>query len=119
MKQGNNTGLHILGTIYTKKIESLSNFSGIERKISKIIKKNTLQELGSFYYRFKEGGFTGIVSLIESHVAFHTWPEFGFLTLDVYLCNYSRDNRKNCKNVFNQISKIFKPYKVDKKLVNR
>ncbi len=39
-------------------------------------------------------GVTGVVLLAESHLAVHTWPEHGGVTLDVYVCNARRDNRE-------------------------
>lgn len=113
------TGLHILGKVYTKNIKSLKSLYGAKKSISKIIKIYQLKELGSFYYKFPQGGFTGIVSLVESHIAIHTWPELGYLTLDVYLCNYSRDNKEVCKKVFKKISHLFKPFKIEKKFIKR
>jgi len=109
------TGLHILGGIYTKEYKKLNSLKLTKKYISKIIKKFNLHELGSFYYKFPQnGGFTGLVSLVESHIAIHTWPELGYLTLDVYLCNYSKDNSDTCKKVFKEIIKLFKPIKVKK-----
>lgn len=113
------TGLHILGEIYTEDIHTLKSLSETKKNISKIIKEHHLRELGSFYHQFPEGGFTGIISLVESHIAIHTWPEFGYLTLDVYLCNYLKDNSNICKEVFNEISKVFNPRKITKRLVRR
>ena len=37
-------------------------------------------------------GITGVVLLAESHLAVHTWPELGAVTLDVYVCNHGADN---------------------------
>jgi S-adenosylmethionine decarboxylase proenzyme len=31
-------------------------------------------------------GVTGIAMLKESHMAVHTWPEYGYVTFDVYSC---------------------------------
>jgi len=112
-------GLHILGEIYTKDIQSLKTSNKTKRDVSKIIREHHLKELGSLYYQFPKGGFTGIISLVESHIAIHTWPEIGCLTLDIYLCNYLKDNSNTCKEVFNEISKIFKPFKIRKKLIKR
>jgi len=39
-----------------------------------------------------QGGITGVVLLAESHLAVHTWPELGAVTLDVYVCNLGSDN---------------------------
>ena len=33
-----------------------------------------------------EGGVTGLVMLTESHLACHTYPEFGFATFNLYCC---------------------------------
>ena len=42
----------------------------------------------SFAHPFEGGGqgVTGFVLLAQSHAAFHSYPEFGYLALDVYSC---------------------------------
>ena len=42
--------------------------------------------------QFEPQGVTGTVLLAESHLAIHTWPEHGFVTIDVYVCNLATDN---------------------------
>lgn len=32
------------------------------------------------------GGVTGVVILAESHITFHSWPEHGYVALDVFMC---------------------------------
>ena len=113
------TGLHILGELYTKEKKRLNSLVLAKKQISKIIKNYSLNELGSFYYKFPDGGFTGIISLVESHIAIHTWPELNYLTLDVYLCNYTRDNKEICRKVFKEISEFFRPCKVYKQSIKR
>jgi len=114
------TGLHILGGAHTKETKKLNSLESTKKYISRIIKKYDLHELGSFYYKFpQENGFTGLISLIESHVAIHTWPELRYLTLDIYLCDYSRDNRATCKKVFEEIVHFFKPTKIIRKMIMR
>jgi S-adenosylmethionine decarboxylase len=50
--------------------------------------------VGELFHRFAEpGGVTGVVLLAESHLAVHTWPERGEVTIDVYACNVSGDKR--------------------------
>jgi S-adenosylmethionine decarboxylase proenzyme len=53
-----------------------------------------LSAVGELFHRFEQrgGGVTGVVLLAESHLAVHTWPELGAVTLDVYVCNFSGDN---------------------------
>lgn len=114
------TGLHILGEITTNKVEKLKSLNVAKRHIRNVIKNYKLHELGSFYYKFpKDGGFTGLIVLVESHISIHTWPELKYLTLDVYLCNYSKDNSAITKKVFNDIIMFFKPIKIIKRTIKR
>ena len=32
------------------------------------------------------GGLTGFLPLAESHIAFHTYPEYGYLAADIFTC---------------------------------
>ena len=114
------TGLHILGEVYTRETKKLNSLKLTKKYISGVIKKFKLHELGSFYYKFpRRNGFTGLVSLIESHVAIHTWPELYYFTLDVYLCNYSKNNNAICQKVFKEIVNFFKPTRVIKRMIMR
>lgn len=114
------TGLHILGEIKTSEIKKLQSLTQTKKHIRSVIRKYNLHELGSFYYKFpKGGGFTYLVSLVESHISIHTWPELKYLTLDVYLCNYSQDNSATTRNVFNDIAAFFKPLKITKREIKR
>ncbi len=39
-------------------------------------------------HRFEPtGGLTALAILSSSHVALHTWPEFGYLAVDVFCCS--------------------------------
>jgi len=40
------------------------------------------------------GGLSGFVLIAESHISFHTFPERGFVTIDVYTCKDSIDSEK-------------------------
>ncbi|RQP22321.1 adenosylmethionine decarboxylase [Piscinibacter terrae] len=52
-----------------------------------------LGAVGELFHVFPPpGGVTGVVLLAESHLAVHTWPELGAVTLDVYVCNYGGNN---------------------------
>ena len=52
-----------------------------------------LRAVGELFHPFPHpGGVTGMVLLAESHLAVHTWPELGSVTLDVYVCNLHGDN---------------------------
>ena len=37
-------------------------------------------------HRFAGGGVTGFLLLAESHIALHSYPEHGYLALDIFSC---------------------------------
>lgn len=37
-------------------------------------------------HRFSPYGVTGVAILAESHISVHTWPEYGYAAVDVFIC---------------------------------
>ncbi|MCD6662663.1 MAG: adenosylmethionine decarboxylase [Comamonas sp.] len=69
-----------------------------------------LTAVGSLFHAFGEnGGVTGVIVLAESHLSIHTWPESGYVTLDVYVCNYTENNRPKAQKLFNTLQAAFNP----------
>ena len=68
-----------------------------------------LTVVGERFFQFEPQGVTGTVLLAESHIAIHTWPEAGFVTVDVYVCNYTTDNTAKAEQVFRAIEKALRP----------
>lgn len=40
----------------------------------------------SVFHRFNPHGVSGVVIIAESHLAIHTWPEYGYAAVDVFTC---------------------------------
>ena len=54
---------------------------------SSLIDDLGLRVIGSVWHKFEgEGGVTGLVALTESHLACHTYPEYGTATFNLYCC---------------------------------
>ncbi|MFN3862414.1 MAG: adenosylmethionine decarboxylase [Roseateles sp.] len=66
-----------------------------------------------------QSGITGVVLLAESHVAVHTWPELGAVTLDVYVCNYGRDNSDKAQHLLDRLVAAFAPQAVQRQAWQR
>ncbi len=39
-------------------------------------------------------GVSGVVVISESHISTHTWPEYGYVALDIYTCGKNVDPEK-------------------------
>jgi S-adenosylmethionine decarboxylase proenzyme len=79
-----------------------------------------LQAVGTLFHRFPApGGVTGVVLLAESHLALHTWPELGTVTLDVYVCNLQADNSTRAEQLLAALEALFAPARALRQRVQR
>lgn len=37
-------------------------------------------------HAFEPDGLSGVAVLAESHISFHSWPERGYMALDIFMC---------------------------------
>lgn len=42
--------------------------------------------LADIFHKFSPVGVTGIVSIAESHLSIHTWPEYAYAAVDIFTC---------------------------------
>lgn len=70
-------------------------------------------------FQGQPGGVTGMLLLAESHLALHTWPERGAVTLDVYVCNFIDDNSAKAQKLLDDLLDAFKPGKVQRERLIR
>jgi S-adenosylmethionine decarboxylase proenzyme len=47
----------------------------------------------SVFHTFSPQGVTGVVVVEESHFSIHTWPEHGYVAVDVYTCGECEPER--------------------------
>ena len=73
------------------------------------VDESGLTIVGDRFFQFEPQGVTGTVLLAESHLAIHTWPELGFVTVDVYVCNYTTDNTAKAERVFDVLERALQP----------
>jgi len=74
-----------------------------------------LGAVGELFHRFtpapgcEQTGITGVLLLAESHLALHTWPELGGVTVDVYVCNLGQDNSSKAEALMSALIEAFAP----------
>lgn len=79
-----------------------------------------LATVGELFHHFApDGGITGVVLLAESHLAVHTWPELGAVTLDVYVCNLSADNSGRAERLVDALELAFAPRRRQRQRLQR
>jgi len=104
-------GIHLLGEWYGCPAET-PEFTGAEPLRTRCLqaaRESGLTVVGDCFKQFEPQGVTGTVLLAESHLAIHTWPEYGFVTIDVYVCNLLVDNKAKALRLFRSLEAVLKP----------
>ncbi len=94
-------GVHLMVDGYGVSKELLKNREVLHKILSTLPEKMGMHpiseplviEVGPLN-RKDPGGLSGFVLIAESHISFHTFPERGFITLDVYTCQNDLDTEK-------------------------
>ncbi|WAC74661.1 S-adenosylmethionine decarboxylase [Roseateles sp. SL47] len=113
-------GLHLTADLSgCADLALLVDASGLAQQCRAATEANGLTVVGDHWHRFPDGpqgqlgGLTGMLLLAESHVALHTWPELGAVTLDVYVCNYGADNSLKARSLMSALVALFRPQQAD------
>lgn len=66
--------------------EIISSVSAVEEILVKAADLAGVQIWSISFHRFQPHGVSGVVVISESHLSVHTWPEVGYVALDIYTC---------------------------------
>ncbi len=104
-------GLHLMADLYecTCAADLLLDADMLREKCLEFVRSSGLTCVGDYFHSFPGGGVTGAIVLSESHMSVHTWPEHRYVTLDVYVCNYSENNRDKARRLFDWLVEAFAP----------
>lgn len=80
-------GRHLLVDFYGVAADRLSDGNVLERCLIEAARLAGLTPLGPpMIHSFQGGGQTAFLLLSESHIAVHTYPERGFVAIDIFSC---------------------------------
>ncbi len=80
-------GQHLLADLYGVSARRLNDCTLLTSCLSKAAERAQLKALAApVLHAFEGGGVTGFVLLAESHIAFHTYPELGYIAVDIFSC---------------------------------
>ena len=100
-------GTHIIASLSTKTGQLLQSYEPLQSAIDGWIADHHLTKLGEVYHNFNPQGFTAVVCLSESHMSFHTWPEYNRINLDIYLSNHEKNNDGTVCKLYAAIKTFF------------
>jgi spermidine synthase len=94
-------GNHILVEFMNCDPNIMNDVAGIERDMVAAAQKAGATVINSTFHHFSPWGVSGVVVIQESHLAIHTWPEYGYAAVDLFTCGemdawISFDHLKDC-----------------------
>lgn len=111
--------LHILADFYRCEGDQkyFTRTARVRAKALAIIRRAGFTIIASRFHKFSvnphdDGGITGVIIVSESHLTIHTWPEKHYVNLDVFFCNYSRNNTRKARAVFAEFRHLYRPRRV-------
>ena len=87
----NTLGRHILAEFYECDAQTLNNVEQIEMNMKRAALECGATIVSSTFHAFNPHGVSGVVVIAESHLAIHTWPEYGYAAVDVFTCGETVD----------------------------
>jgi len=94
-------GNHILVEFMNCDPHVMNDVATIERDMVEAARKAGATVINSTFHHFSPWGVSGVVVIQESHLAIHTWPEYGYAAVDLFTCGemdawISFDHLKEC-----------------------
>jgi S-adenosylmethionine decarboxylase len=69
----------------------LDDIGHIETTFRKCIEVSGATLLHIHLHHFTpNGGVSGVAVLSESHISIHSWPEYGYAALDIFMCGHAK-----------------------------
>ena len=79
-------GKHILVDLYECDHTLLDDAEFIAAAMERAAEAGGATIIDSTFHRFSPYGVTGVLAIKESHLAIHTWPEYGYAAVDLFTC---------------------------------
>ena len=89
MREMQPLGRHIIVEYNNCEAEILNNVSEIESIMKSAAQRAGATVINTTFHHFSPWGVSGVVVIQESHLSIHTWPEYGYASVDLFTCGDS------------------------------
>lgn len=108
-------GRHILVEFYNCDKDTLNSHAQIEEYMCQAAIQANATIVQSCFHMFNPWGVSGAVIIQESHLTIHTWPEYGYASVDLFTCG----DTVNPWVAFDYLEKVLKAEKSESTEVAR
>lgn len=79
-------GRHLLIELYDCDPKIITDVRRVEETMVEAAKATKAFIVDVVFHTFNPHGISGVIVIAESHLTIHTWPEYGFASVDIYTC---------------------------------
>jgi S-adenosylmethionine decarboxylase len=79
-------GRHLIAEYYNCRRDTLDEVGAVREAMLDAAHAIGATVLGENFHQFTPHGVSGTVVIAESHLSVHTWPENGYVAVDIYTC---------------------------------
>lgn len=108
-------GVHYLLEFFNCEKDQLNSIVFWKKLLLTAAANSTITVLNKHFYRFSPHGITGYLLLSASHISIHTWPEYGYLTCDIFTCG----TKEEAKSIMEFIKSNICHKKMKKRKIQR
>ncbi len=105
---GKGLGRHVLVEAYECNPEVLDNLQFLQEAMVEAATRTGAEVVDVVFRKFQPYGVSGVVVISESHLAIHTWPEYGYAAIDLFTCGDTADPWK----AFDYLTEVLESKKV-------
>ena len=87
-------GRHLLLELKNCNQEVLNDLDFVRTCLSETAEQIGATVVNQSFHQFSPYGISGVVIVAESHLCIHTWPEYGYASVDVFTCGESIDPKQ-------------------------
>lgn len=88
---GKALGRHVLVEAYECNPELLDDIQFLQKVMVEAAVRTGAEVVDVIFRKFQPYGVSGVVVISESHLAIHTWPEYGYAAIDLFTCGETAD----------------------------
>ncbi|MFH1751494.1 MAG: adenosylmethionine decarboxylase [archaeon] len=103
----------VIADFYGVKFELLNNEKFLKKICIESVNNTKAKIVNKLIHCYKPQGVSVVLLLAESHLLFYTYPELGYASCSVLLCN----DKMNAMEVITDLEKFLKPTKTITKKV--
>lgn len=108
-------GIHILAEFLGVDQGKISRVERTREILDRVVSRSGFRAVSSSFYQFEPYGVSAVYLLAESHLSVHTWPEYGYLALDIFSCG----GEEPALRAYELLVEEFQPVTVERRIIRR